>query len=220
MDTDIFETTGSAEEQYEEELTAAEVLQKLEDAWLNEKHAPELLESKMEIVECMLDQVKTMEENLAKVKKGDIRVPVHRMEIQRIKFMANSYLRLRLRKIQSNIFSVTRGDQDTDNPSRMTPEESEFSASYRQLLTSHFDSLVLRHLPGGWDPDKVAPTPAKPLTDTAVFVSVKEDVAGVEIRDQAELGRDDTLDLVRGAQHMFQYRDISHLLEAEQVQLI
>jgi len=220
MDTDIFETTGSAEEQYEEELTAAEVLQKLEDAWLNEKHAPELLESKMEIVECMLDQVKTMEENLAKVKKGDIRVPVHRMEIQRIKFMANSYLRLRMRKIQSNIFSVTRGDRDTDNPSRMTPEESEFAASYRQLLTSHFDSLVLRHLPGGWDPDKVAPTPAKPLTDTAVFVSVKEDVAGVEIRDQAELGRDDTLDLVRGAQHMFQYRDISHLLEAEQVQLI
>ena len=63
MDTDIFENTGSAEEQYEEELTAAEVLQKLEDAWLNEKHAPELLESKMEIVECMLDQVKTMEEN-------------------------------------------------------------------------------------------------------------------------------------------------------------
>ena len=122
METDLFENSGANEEQYEEELTAAEVLQKLEDAWLNEKHAPELLESKMEIVECMLDQVKTMEENLAKVKKGDIRVPVHRMEIQRIKFMANSYLRLRLRKIQSNIFTLTRGDQDTDNPSRMTPE--------------------------------------------------------------------------------------------------
>ena len=123
MDSDIFETTETTEEQYEEELTAAEVLQKLEDAWLNEKHAPELLESKIEIVECMLDQVRTMEENLSKVKKGDIRVPVHRMETQRIKFMVNSYLRLRLRKIQSNIFSLTRGDQNQDNnPSRMTPE--------------------------------------------------------------------------------------------------
>ena len=30
-------------EEYEEELTAAEVLQKLEQAWINEKHAPELL---------------------------------------------------------------------------------------------------------------------------------------------------------------------------------
>ena len=66
----------------------------------------------------------------------------------------------------------------------------------------------------------MAPLPARPLTDSAVFVSVKEDVAGVEIRDQAELGRDDTLDLVKGAQHMFQYRDISHLLDAEQIQLI
>ena len=66
----------------------------------------------------------------------------------------------------------------------------------------------------------MAPAPARPLNDTAVFVSVKEDVAGVEIRDQAELGRDDTLDLVKGAQHMFQYRDISHLLDAEQIQLI
>ena len=122
MDTDLFESTGTTEDQYEEELTAAEVLQKLEDAWLNEKHAPELLESKIEIVECMLDQVRTMEENLAKVKKGDIRVPVHRMEIQRIKFMVNSYLRLRLKKIQSNIFSVTRTDQNQDNPTRMTPE--------------------------------------------------------------------------------------------------
>ena len=36
---------------------AAEVLQKLEDAWLNEKHSPELLDPKMEIVECMLEQV-------------------------------------------------------------------------------------------------------------------------------------------------------------------
>ena len=32
----------------------------------------------MEIVECMLDQVRTMEDNLLKLKKGDVRVPVHR----------------------------------------------------------------------------------------------------------------------------------------------
>ena len=57
--SDIFQDTGpdGGVEEYEEELTAAEVLQKLEDAWLNEKHSPELLEPKMEIVECMLEQV-------------------------------------------------------------------------------------------------------------------------------------------------------------------
>ena len=57
--SDIFQDTGTdGVEEYEEELTAAEVLQKLEDAWLNEKQSPELLEPKMEIVECMLEQVK------------------------------------------------------------------------------------------------------------------------------------------------------------------
>ena len=40
-------------EEYDKELTAAEVLNKLNDAWLNEKHSPE----KMELVECMLEQV-------------------------------------------------------------------------------------------------------------------------------------------------------------------
>ena len=41
MDTmDIFETSAGDAEQFEEELTAAEVLQKLEDAWMNEKHSP------------------------------------------------------------------------------------------------------------------------------------------------------------------------------------
>ena len=58
MDTlDLFQSSAEDTEQYEEELTAAEVLQKLEDAWLNEKNCPELLEPKMEIIECMLEQV-------------------------------------------------------------------------------------------------------------------------------------------------------------------
>ena len=79
MDTvDLFENSVNEGEEFEEELTAAEVLQKLEDAWLNEKHSPELLEPKMEIVECMMEQVATMEENLSRLKKGDLRIPVHR----------------------------------------------------------------------------------------------------------------------------------------------
>ena len=32
----------------------------------------------MEIVECMLDQIRTMEGNILKLKKGDVRVSVHR----------------------------------------------------------------------------------------------------------------------------------------------
>eukprot|EP00092_Neocalanus_flemingeri_P008998 GFUD01009682.1.p1 GENE.GFUD01009682.1~~GFUD01009682.1.p1 ORF type:complete len:220 (+),score=67.38 GFUD01009682.1:37-696(+) len=219
MDTiDLFETSVNDGEEFEEELTAAEVLQKMEDSWLNEKHSPELLESKMEIVECMMEQVKTMEENLSRLKKEDMRIPVHRMELQRIKFMVNSYLRLRLQKIQSNIFHYTK--TDNDNPSRLTQEEADFAMNYKDNLSEHFNSLALRHIPGVWESAKVTPTPPAPNLSTAVFVTVREDVPGVDIKDDAGLGRDDTINLVKGSQHMVKYEAISHLVDEGSLQLI
>jgi hypothetical protein len=47
------------------------------------------------LVECMLDLASTMEGNLARLKKGDMRIPIHRMELSRIRYMINSYLRIR-----------------------------------------------------------------------------------------------------------------------------
>ena len=73
-----------------------------------------------------------MEENLSRLKKGDLRIPVHRMELSRIRFMINSYLRLRLSKIQESIFHYTKNgnDMETDNPSRLTQEEATFATTY------------------------------------------------------------------------------------------
>ena len=44
------------------------------------------------------------------------RIPVHRMELRRIQFMINSYLRIRLEKIQRNVHTVTAASPD--NPDR------------------------------------------------------------------------------------------------------
>ncbi|XP_007476455.1 DNA replication complex GINS protein SLD5 isoform X2 [Monodelphis domestica] len=41
-------------------LTPAELIGKLEQAWLNEKFSPELLENKCEIVECVIEQLDHM----------------------------------------------------------------------------------------------------------------------------------------------------------------
>ncbi|EHB09616.1 DNA replication complex GINS protein SLD5 [Heterocephalus glaber] len=43
-------------------LTPAELIESLEQAWMNEKFAPELLESKPEIVECVMEQLDHTEE--------------------------------------------------------------------------------------------------------------------------------------------------------------
>lgn len=45
-----------------------------------------------------------------------------RLELQRIKFMVNSYLRIRLEKIQKNIFYYA--SQHEDNPERLTSKAS------------------------------------------------------------------------------------------------
>lgn len=40
------------------------------------------------------------EANLQRVKKGDAKASIHRMEIDRIRFMLSSYLRSRLQKVR------------------------------------------------------------------------------------------------------------------------
>ena len=140
------------------------------------------------------------------------------MELQRIKFMVNSYLRLRLEKIQSNIFHYTKSDDD--NPSRLTQEEADFALNYKENLTEHFNSLALRHIPGLWESTKVVPSTPAPNLSTAVFVSVREDVPGVDIKDDAGKGRDDTIQLMKGSQHMVMYDAISHLVDEGSVQLL
>merc|ERR1711928_71476 len=89
------------------------------------------------------------EGNLARLSKGDLRLPAHRMELQRIRFVINSYLRARLEKIESQVWHYT-GPGEAG--SRMTQEESAFAMGFRESGTSLMNSLVLKHLPGAaWD---------------------------------------------------------------------
>ena len=48
---------------------------------MNERFAPELLENRSNIVDCMLEQVHEMEENIRRAKKGDFKVSIHKMEV-------------------------------------------------------------------------------------------------------------------------------------------
>ena len=45
-------------------------------AWINERLAPDLLEPKIEIVECIMEQIQEMEENIRKAPKKDVKVNI------------------------------------------------------------------------------------------------------------------------------------------------
>ena len=57
MDDDDIVDMPEEEEEDEEEMSSAEVLAKLEEAWRNEKFAPNLLEAKTDLVDCIVEQV-------------------------------------------------------------------------------------------------------------------------------------------------------------------
>lgn len=42
------------------------------------------MEAKTDLVDCMLEQVTEMEENIKRAKKGDFKVVLHRMEVKKI----------------------------------------------------------------------------------------------------------------------------------------
>ncbi|XP_072177592.1 DNA replication complex GINS protein SLD5-like [Diadema setosum] len=207
----------------EVEMTAADVLQKLEEAWLNEKFAPNLLESKVEIVECMLEQMEQMEENVKRCKKGDFRIIVHRMEIDRIRYVLSSYLRIRLEKIEKYVHHVlhkesTRGP---DEPNMLSPEEFAFAKEFAESSESHAQQVVLRHMPPNLqnlDKQKLVP---KPNLDSYVFLRANERQEHVLIEPELEDEQNaDVVDLDAGSQYIMRYRPIGSLVASGAVSLI
>ena len=104
--------------QEEEELSTREVLQRLNDAWINEKFAPELLEPQIEVVECLLEQIANIDDKInneriqnASNAKNQFAASIYKMEIGRIRYVISSYLRVRLDKIQRFIYYLLEQEE-------------------------------------------------------------------------------------------------------------
>ncbi|KJH46314.1 synthetic lethal mutants of dpb11-1 five [Dictyocaulus viviparus] len=88
----------------EEEITPDEVLRQMRLAWQNEMAAPCLLPHRYDIIECLVDQIEGMEENLSRrtEKVASLRISAHRLELHRLTYITNDYMRRRLQKIEKN----------------------------------------------------------------------------------------------------------------------
>ena len=111
--------------------------------------SPELLLPQSELVDCLLEQTKNMEENLAAVSKSDFRFALHRMEVstcskvvnahrnqmeiltqvERIQYIVTSYLRIRLEKIEKYLSHVLNQEskRPRNEPSFLTEGEHKFA---------------------------------------------------------------------------------------------
>ncbi|XP_062935536.1 DNA replication complex GINS protein SLD5 isoform X2 [Cynocephalus volans] len=167
------DSDGGSEEMV---LTPAELIARLEQAWMNEKFAPELLESKSEIIECVIEQLDHMEENVRRAKKGDLKVSIHRMEMERIRYVLNSYLRCRLLKIEKFFPHVLEKEKTRPEgePSSLSAEEFAFAKEYMANIQTYLKNVALKHMPPNLQKVDLLRSVPKPDLDSYVFLRVKE----------------------------------------------
>ncbi|XP_050796258.1 DNA replication complex GINS protein SLD5 isoform X2 [Gopherus flavomarginatus] len=191
-------------------------------AWLNEKFAPELLESKSEIVECVMEQLDHMESNLKRAKHGDLKVSIHRMEIERIRYVLSSYLRCRLVKIEKFFPHILEKEKSRaeGEPSILSPEEFAFAKEYMANTETYLKNVALKHMPPNLQKVDLLRLVPKPNLDSFVFLRVQERQENILVEPETDEQREYVIDLEEGSQHLIRYKTIAPLVASGAVQLI
>lgn len=220
--SDLDEDVVAASDDEDEMMTAPEVLQKLEEAWITERMSPTLERHQADLVDCMLDQINQMTENLKRCKKQDFRVAIHKMEIDRIRYVLSSYLRTRLEKIERCAHYLLDKDASVKDPSEavLSPEETSYARGYLSSMENHFQKVVLQQMPENLRSFDAAKVSVRPNLESYIFLKVKETTNGVLVEDDTGDGRDEEVDLEEGSQYLMRYNTVKDLLHSGAVVFI
>ena len=195
-------------EMEDDSITAYGMYQGLVKAWRNELFSPEILAYKGDYVECMLEVIKALEENLKGSAVPEIVRSLHQLELERVRYVLSAYLRQRLDKIEKYAeYSLT------EDVEKLSGEEQEFTRDFIHNMDTLFDNLALRHMPPNLrtlDKEKAKTTPN---LDEFVFARAKEDVGEVPLEE-------DTITVEKGSIHILRYSEIRSLVEKGKMELI
>lgn len=181
MENDNIEDTSDGEE----EITAQTVLLTLQNAWQNERLAPEILPHQNDMVECMLGQIQHMERNINKLPKTDLRSSIHRMELNRIKFIICNYLKTRLDKIEKFCICIINDEKQRMElgTNYLTPSEYKYAQDYLQNMESHLKVAVLNHVPGNMQTFDLNKLVIYPNLQSHIFLKANDTVTGIVLED-------------------------------------
>ncbi|CAH0722548.1 unnamed protein product, partial [Brenthis ino] len=205
----------------EEEITAETVLKTLQNAWQNERLAPEILPHRNDMVECMLGQIQHMERNINKLPKTDLRSSIHRMELNRIKYIICNYLKTRLNKIEKYCISIVNEEKQRieTGTNYLTQSEFRYAQEYLLNMENHLKNTILDHVPGNMQTFELNKMAVYPNLQSHIFLKANYTVNGIVLEDI--LGdQDEEIDLEEGSQHILQYKPIADLVKNGKVQLV
>ncbi|XP_002129349.1 DNA replication complex GINS protein SLD5 [Ciona intestinalis] len=215
---DTLDISGVSEEG-EEQITSEQVFQQLEEIWVNERLSPNLMLCRTDITECILEQMQEMEENIARAKKTDLKVSLHQLELDRIRYVLSSYLRCRLEKIEKHAaYLIKKESSDGPSVSRLSPEEFMFAKELTSGVTSHLTASALKHMPKNLQTLNLEDS--VPNLDHYVFLRVNKAEEGIIVDCETDVQNEDKIDLEVDAQHIMRYKLIENLVENQTVSLI
>ncbi|CRK97766.1 CLUMA_CG011146, isoform A [Clunio marinus] len=204
---------NDSEDMDEELITPQKLLQRIESAWMNEKHSPDILPFQGEMVDLMLGQLAHMEENLEAIDRNDFRKITHKMELERIRFIVASYLRCRLQKLEEFTQHIlTEERKRPPDKKRLSDAEVKFAEDFFESVERHFQLLALRHIPP--NQDDITKRIVRPNLMSNVFFRVVKSCGTVVNTN------DEEVELLEDSQHMLPYQLISDLIIKGDIQLI
>ncbi|XP_034938629.1 DNA replication complex GINS protein SLD5 [Chelonus insularis] len=215
--TESFQDSLELDEDDSTPKTVAEVLDDIQKAWQNEKSSPEILQHMSDHVECLLRHITCMEENLERLSKDDLRVTIHRMEIDRIRYLVSSYLRTRLEKIELYAIDIIKKEVERDRTDRyLSDAEFKFAEDWALNMETLLKSIILQHLPGTFKEYEIDKLAIKPNLHSHVFIKANKDIDGIFLPGV----HDEELNMKEGDQYIVQYKSVANLVKDGSVQLI
>lgn len=150
----------------------------------------------------MLGQIQHMERNINKLPKTDLRASIHRMELNRIKFLICNYLKTRLSKIEQFCIPIINEEKQRieSGTNHLTPSEYKYALDYLSNMESHLKSVALDKMPGNMQVFEMSKMAEYPNIQAHVFLKANETVNGVVLEDLT--GDDEEIDL-EGMHHIF-----------------
>ena len=113
----------------------------------NEKMAPELLPFQFSLVESMLRQVSSKESQIDSQRLNDtddrFNINIYKMELERVKFIIKSYLRVRLAKIERHLIYII----EKDKSELLSESEKIFAFNILESRKTHFQETFFQKVP-------------------------------------------------------------------------
>lgn len=197
-------------------------LQELSRAWVAERVAPELLAWPEELMGRVLErigrQIELMEEQTGNMDpKANFKLIIIQTELERFKFLVRSFLRARIKKIDTHPLHIL--NLHRDDPSLLSPNEYQYLTAHQTLLSSHYSASFLSQFPAALqrldDTTGGISMVDKPDEDAAVFCRVLRNVGEVYVE-----GTDGRYEMKRGDVWVMRWSAVRDWVKTGDMELI